>query len=671
MSARFRIRLCWLLIAVLFACGTKAYGAGSVPEPSVDSLEAYYRECKARLSDDDALPMCDSLFRRAEAADNRRMQAIALCLKVDYYYFRNEKDDIIEQVQRVQEFCRAHGKAELNYFYYFVWSSRLITYYIKREQYNIAVYETRRMLDEAQKEHYVEGIGECYRMLANLYLSQNNFRQAYDHFQRQIEIFRENGIEDINLPTQYASMAQCALELNMPDSAAAALRKADELSYASNYQRFTVCKAHALYELYTKDYAAAKRYVDEAEELFRNDPSMDGYRRGLWFLQREYYKTLGAYDLALDVALRAQEVYGDISLARDLGDIYFRKGDPLRSAENYRRYIRLTDSIRNHEVRSATADFSSILEIDRLQNEKRELQMNIQQRRLRSNYLVIIGLCSIVALAAIGLGRLLRLNRRLKNSESVVLAQNEHLTAAGEQLREAKERAERASNMKSEFIRNMSHEVRTPLNSIVGFSQVLASHFHDDPSLGEYASIIQSSSRNLLRMVDDVLDLSLLDRSEELPRPDFCDMNGCCQECVAKMLPEVGARVTLIFEPSETNPVVRTHAKRVEQVLLHLLHNAAKFTVEGEVILSYTCLPEQRLMRFTVSDTGPGIPPEQQEQVFERFVKLDAFAQGTGLGLPVCRIIAEKLGGSLRIDTDYRQGCRMIFEVPYSDSACD
>ena len=101
------------------------------------------------------------------------------------------------------------------------------------------------------------------------------------------------------------------------------------------------------------------------------------------------------------------------------------------------------------------------------------------------------------------------------------------------------------------------------------------------------------------------------------------------------------------------------------QVLQHLLHNAAKFTVRGEIILTYTCRIPERMMLFTVSDTGPGIPAEEQEAVFERFVKLDTFAQGTGLGLPVCRLIAAKMGGSLRIDPAYTEGCRMIFEVPF------
>ena len=120
----------------------------------------------------------------------------------------------------------------------------------------------------------------------------------------------------------------------------------------------------------------------------------------------------------------------------------------------------------------------------------------------------------------------------------------------------------------------------------------------------------------------------------------------------------------MIFEPSSADPVVHTNLKRVMQIIQHLLLNAAKFTVEGEIILTYDCLIPQRLMRFTVTDTGPGIPLADQETVFERFVKLDTFSQGTGLGLPACRLTAVKLGGRLWVDPAYTDGCRMILEVP-------
>lgn len=573
--------------------------------------------------------------------------------------------------------CRSsaagHGKPEeLRYFYYFAWGSRLITYYTKQNQYNVAVYETRRMLAEAQADDYQRGVADCYRQLANLYLVQNAFEQAYENFRREIDVFEAHGIDDINLPTQYASLAQCALELNLPDTALTALRKGRALNSEQPYQRFTLHKASALYYLKVRDFEKARQYVDSAEMQFRANPSMRLYVPGLRFLKAEYYKTTGQYDEALRVVeeslsdtSRNETGYLRQTQMKELGDIYWLMGDVRRSAANYREYIHLSDSVRGQEIRNATDDFSGILEIARLQNETKELQLTLQRKRLRNTYLIIGLLGFVLVLGGLLFARVVKLNRRLKASEALVKAQNSHLVAAGEELRLAKESAERASRMKSDFIQNMSHEVRTPLNSVVGFSQVLASKFRDDPAAAEYASIIVSSSMSLLRLVDDVLNVAYLDQAEELPRTDCTAMNDNCHDCVSKTLSQVRPGVTMIFEPSTDDPVVHTNLKRVMQVLQHLLHNAAKFTVEGEIILTYDCLVAERLMRFTVTDTGPGIPSAEQEAVFERFVKLDAFSQGTGLGLPVCRMTALKLGGSLRIDASYTDGCRMILEVPF------
>lgn len=674
MSSRIRYCLSGLFLFAVFAV-LRPVQAGEERgnSPADSTLRVYYKEVKARLTTPGGLAMCDTLYARAAASGWMQMQAIALCLKLDHFYFKNDRTGILEGVERVQEFCRRHGKPEeLCYFYYFAWGSRLITYYTKQNQYNVAVYETRRMLAEAQADDYQRGVADCYRQLANLYLVQNAFEQAYENFRREIDVFEAHGIDDINLPTQYASLAQCALELNLPDTALTALRKGRALNSEQPYQRFTLHKASALYYLKVKDFEKARQYVDSAEMQFRANPSMRLYVPGLRFLKAEYYKTTGQYDEALRVVeeslsdtSRNKTGYLRQTQMKELGDIYWLMGDVRRSAANYREYIHLSDSVRGQEIRNATDDFSGILEIARLQNETKELQLTLQRKRLRNTYLIIGLLGFVLVLGGLLFARVVKLNRRLKASEALVKAQNSHLVAAGEELRLAKESAERASRMKSDFIQNMSHEVRTPLNSVVGFSQVLASKFRDDPAAAEYASIIVSSSMSLLRLVDDVLNVAYLDQAEELPRTDCTAMNDNCHDCVSKTLSQVRPGVTMIFEPSTDDPVVHTNLKRVMQVLQHLLHNAAKFTVEGEIILTYDCLVAERLMRFTVTDTGPGIPPAEQEAVFERFVKLDAFSQGTGLGLPVCRMTALKLGGSLRIDASYTDGCRMILEVPF------
>lgn len=666
-------RLFVLLIPAFFACALPVHAGQEFREADADSvLKSYYYQVRRQVNSPGVLPMCDTLFRRAGELGRPRMQATALCLRLDHYYYNNDREEILDGVRRVQDFCLKNGKKELAYFYYFVWGSRLVTYYTKQKQFNVAVYETRRMLSEAQADDYPHGVAECYRMLANLYLIQNTFDRAYDYFRQELKVMEEHDIRDINLPTQYASMAQCALELDMPDSARIALDKGRALGTESPYQRFTLDKGTALYYLHVKDYDKARAYVDSAAMHFVGNPSMRSYLPGLRFLRTEYYRTTGQYDKALETVhealndtLQREGGYLFHTLYKELGNIHWLRGDMRQSAANYREYIHLSDSVRSSEIRSGTDDFSGILEVARLQTETRELQLDLQQKRLRNTYLIIVLLGGVLALGGLGLARQMRLNRRLKASEEVVKAQNRDLVAVGEELRTAKERAEQASLMKSNFIQSMSHEVRTPLNSIMGFSQVLVSKFRNDPTVEEYVSIIEASSLSLLRMVDDVLDIAYLDQAEALPRTDYCSINDRCHECVAKALSQLKAGVTMIFEPSVEDPVVHTNSKRVVQVLQHLLHNAAKFTVDGEIILTYTCRIAERMMLFTVSDTGPGIPAEEQEAVFERFVKLDTFAQGTGLGLPVCRLIATKLGGSLRVDPDYGDGCRMIFEVPF------
>lgn len=250
MPFRLRAGICCILFAAHFLCGDAVFAAGGeIPSERDSIVVALYRRARAGVNDPENLVVCDSLFARAKRVKDRKMQATALCLHLDYFYFRNDREGIVEGVKRVRDFCVRNGKEELRYYYYFAWGSRLITFYIKQNQYNVAVYETRRMLAEAQKEGYARGVASCYRMLANLYLSQQEHGLAYENFHKEIDALERNGIEDINLPTQYASMAQCALEMDMPDSALVALRRAEELSAQTSYQQFTVNKAYALYYL--------------------------------------------------------------------------------------------------------------------------------------------------------------------------------------------------------------------------------------------------------------------------------------------------------------------------------------------------------------------------------------------------------------------------------------
>ena len=197
-----------------------------------------------------------------------------------------------------------------------------------------------------------------------------------------------------------------------------------------------------------------------------------------------------------------------------------------------------------------------------------------------------------------------------------------------EELRKAKDIAEASSRMKTTFIQSMTHEIRTPLNSIVGFSQVLSDHYSNSPETQEFVNIIKSNSNDLLRLVTDVLALSELDQYEQLPTDDETDMNTICQLASEVAKDNRQKDVEVLFEPAKENLLIRSNSERISQVLNNLAHNAAKFTTHGSIRIAYSVLEAEKKIEISVTDTGTGIPKDQQEAVFERFYKMEFFHTG-------------------------------------------
>mgnify|MGYP002912178481 CR=1 FL=1 len=494
---------------------------------------------------------------------------------------------------------------------------------------------------------------------------------AYDNFRRQIEVLEHNGIDDINLPTQYASLAQCALELDMPDSAFVALQKAAALPKRTTYQEFTVNKGFGLYYIRCGNFAEAEKRLEASEELFRRDPSLRFHTAGLRYLQMTYFKASGQYGRALKTILETQRDtvvrssgYNNYVLTKELGDIYWHLRRMEQAAVNYREYIRLSDSVRNREIRTATDDFSGILEISRLHNETKELQYDLQCKRLRNTYLIICLLGGVLVTGGVGYARMVKLNRRLKASEATVLAQNEHLRISGEELLKAKEQAEQASRMKGVFIRNITHEINTPLNSIVGFAELAAAPDADDEERQSYIEIIRENSGYLQKLVDDVLYIAGLESSDTPPALGPVDINVCCMQCIQTVRDYSLRKLDIRFEPECAQLPVNTSCLLLSKALTELLRNAARFAPDGRITLAYTLISHKKRIAFTVTDRGPGIPAAEADRIFDRFVKLDPFSQGMGLGLAVCRLIADALGGGVELDTSYTEGARFTLTIP-------
>ena len=231
-------------------------------------------------------------------------------------------------------------------------------------------------------------------------------------------------------------------------------------------------------------------------------------------------------------------------------------------------------------------------------------------------------------------------------------------------LRDAKDRAEESSRLKSAFLANMSHEIRTPLNAIVGFSDVLASGGSSEDEQQGYVDIIKTNSDLLLRLINDILDVSRLEADRVTFTFEECDVVPLCQRVLASVSQARKSENEFIFECDRESMDMRTDTQRLQQVIINLLSNADKFTRNGKITLGLEVDEKQREVLFSVSDTGTGIPLEKQKLVFERFEKLNEYVQGTGLGLSICKLTVEKWGGEIWVDPGYTDGARFVFTHP-------
>lgn len=227
-------------------------------------------------------------------------------------------------------------------------------------------------------------------------------------------------------------------------------------------------------------------------------------------------------------------------------------------------------------------------------------------------------------------------------------------------------KAQEADKMKNAFIANMSHEIRTPLNAIVGFSRLLVETNNASEQL-EYHTIINNNCDMLLQLINDILDFSKIESGTLSYNKVWIELKDICQEVYVTQSLKMTSDVALLFS-GDALPSVRvwTDPQRVEQVLLNLLSNAIKCTSVGFISLSYRV--EKKFVRVEVTDTGVGIPPEKQAAIFDRFVKLDDFRQGTGLGLTICKMIIEKLGGEIGVSSRVGAGSTFWFTLPVETS---
>ncbi len=343
----------------------------------------------------------------------------------------------------------------------------------------------------------------------------------------------------------------------------------------------------------------------------------------------------------LSLSLKAEEAVID-SLYWSEASREVEERNYEEAARTYVKLIEKGDSLFRVYAIDRVEDMREKYSIDEL-----ELQNNAQQNHLWK--LIFIIILFLVILILVGFLYLGKERRKLIQSK--------------DELLKAKTQAEESVRNKSLFLSNMSHEIKTPLNALAGFSEVLITPGIDEATRIQCNDVIQLNSELLLKLISDVVDISCLDVANMQFSIAPVEVVGLSRN-VVKMLENIKQTAADVrFETEIPSLVIETDQCRLQQLLINLLVNATKFTKEGSIILALRT-DENGFAEFSVADTGCGIPLDKQGAIFGRFEKLNEGMQGTGLGLSICKLIINRLGGEIWVDPAYTSGARLAFTHP-------
>ncbi len=568
----------------------------------IKNMHAYYKKHFSDPTDPIVLTASDTLLDMAIRCNDTVMSKIALGAKLDYYYYgqgENRTDSVIAGVNRLKRFARSVGNAEL---YYWAWAARLVNYYIIQGEYNIALLEAEKMLQEAKKEGKQESIAECYYALANVYAAKGLMKKSQEFMLKEIDIFENTDVVRYNISCQYSDAAKIYIDLGEEEKAPELLKKALK-AVKSPYHEVTANLVYVSLYLAQGDTVAARQALEKCRQMYADEPSLKRHIHYLYDVEIDYDWKVGNFQKALNVLderetelKRKNNLATLMQLRKTKADILWDMNRKEEAAGLYRDFLleQKKEKERNEEV--ATGEFATMLNLQQLTAEKGRLEKISQEKQLQNTRIILFSVIGILCVVVVFLWQQRKLNAKLEKSRDKLDEKNRILIEAKEELRKAKEVAEQSNWLKTMFIQNMSHEIRTPLNSIVGFSGVLVDMLDDKEDIGQYVALIESNSKLLLKLVGDILDISILDSEVEI-KHNAVDVNACCQASIDAAGTLFSPDTKLIFKPACDELIINSNYNYIVQVLDNLLSNASKFTHEGSVTLAYEVKKETNQYR--------------------------------------------------------------------------
>ena len=491
----------------------------------------------------------------------------------------------------------------------------------------------------------LNGIGNAMKVMGNDDAADSIFRQALEG-ERKLDSKLGMAINYANLGTLFERKKQF-------DSAMVYYGESMRLNTeAKSKLGVSLCHTHfgQVYEKRKMIDSAIVQY-NLAYDVIKGDRDLWHILASTLALARAYI-IKGSMDKAWDLLCDAEKTAEEINSLRHMAQVsklkyqwYEKKGDNAKALEYYILNRKFEDSLNNEENTSRIQNLRVDYERQSKQNEINILENELTRQKLEQTRILIAATFVVMVLLVIWIITLMRGRRQLKK--------------ANDEIAEAYQQTKKALEVKTSFMKSMKHEIRTPLNGIMGFSQLLSSMYTADEQARQMTDVIEKQSMLLAKIIDDILEIA--DADTVKPKIENCAIDEIVESAMATTRQVANASVSFDYKPFSKDVVVPTDSHILQKILVKILDNAAKFTKQGSItILTHKI---EHGISIIVEDTGPGIPADKAETVFEQFTKLDEFSQGTGMGLTLCRTIIQKLNGRIYVDTSYSGGCRMVIEI--------
>ena len=518
---------------------------------------------------------------------------------------------------------------------------------------SLAIDNANSMYKKAKEIDYPLGTALALRAIGNTYLSSSTPQVAIGSYEEAIEIMQQIPEADIYLKNALSQM----ILIKLNNRQMAGIEKdinylealCDKRPDSPCYFYLPCCRA--FYEIQSDKLPSALEHLQKMERIYAKHPYpyfllLIKYLYASYHIAaKEYTQALQSYDELLPY-VKESGSYKDIQISQERAKVLSLMGRIEEACEEYEVINARKDSLDANSYLRQINELHTLYQID-----KNELNnINRQKKILYWSWFIIL---SVLSLIIFFIFRIKRNNKRLIQSQ--------------QEQEKVKKQAENSIRTKSLFLSNMSHEIRTPLNALSGFSTILTEESIDEETRKQCNDIIQQNSELLLKLINDVIDLSSLEIGKMTFKFKICDAVGLCRNVIDMVEKIKQTHADVRFSTPLDSLELLTDSARLQQVLINLLINATKFTSQGSITLQLEQQTEDTAL-FSVTDTGTGIPKEKQKKIFNRFEKLNENAQGTGLGLSICQLIIEQLGGSIWIDPDYEEGSRFLFTHPIDKS---